>query len=85
MTMAFAFACEKAGFTPESVDTQCRARLAKIEGGFLIDRLALVLKAKVPGLDPGQFQSIAQKVKRDCPLSKALASVPEISLEAMLL
>jgi osmotically inducible protein OsmC len=85
LTMAFAFACEKAGFTPTAVDTQCRVRLAKVDGGFLIDRLALTLKASVPGLDPGQFQSIAQKVKRECPLSKALASVPEITLDAALL
>ncbi len=29
-----------------------------------------------------EFQAIAQKVKRECPLSKALASVPEITLDA---
>ena len=38
----------------------------------------------VPGLDDARFQDIAASAKRDCPLSKALASVPEISLVATL-
>jgi len=85
ITMAFAFACEKAGYTPTAVDTQCRARLTKMDDGFLIDRLALTMKAAVPGLGKAEFQTIAQKVKRECPLSRALASVPEITLDAALL
>ncbi len=85
ITMAFAFACENAGYTPTAVDTQCRARLTKVDDGFQIDRLALTMKATVPRLDAAEFQTIAQKVKRECPLSKALASVPEITLEAALL
>jgi osmotically inducible protein OsmC len=85
MTMAFAFACEKAGFTPTSVDTQCRARLSKDGDGFVIDRLALTMKATVPGLGNEEFQALAAKVKKECPLSKALASVPEITLDASLI
>jgi lipoyl-dependent peroxiredoxin len=84
-TMAFSFACDKAGFGTEAVDTQARVRLSKQGDGFAIDRIALVLKAKVPGLDPARFQDIAQAAKRDCPVSKALASVSEITLEATLL
>jgi osmotically inducible protein OsmC len=33
-------------------------------------------------MDDASFQTIAQAAKRDCPLSKALQSVPEISLKA---
>jgi osmotically inducible protein OsmC len=85
ITMAFAFACDKAGFAAAVIDTRCRARLTKVGDGFLIDRLALTLKARVPGIAAAEFQAIAQKVKRECPLSKALASVPEITLDAVLL
>ncbi|MBL0121669.1 MAG: OsmC family protein [Betaproteobacteria bacterium] len=83
-TMAFSFACDKAGFATASVDTQASVRLAKQDDGFVIDRIALTLQATVPGLDDAKFQDLAHTAKRDCPLSKALASVPEITLEATL-
>jgi osmotically inducible protein OsmC len=66
------------------VDTQARVRLSKQGEGFVIDRIALTLKAIVPGLAEVQFQEIALAAKAGCPLSKALASVPEISLDARL-
>ncbi|MDB5891639.1 MAG: peroxiredoxin, OsmC subfamily [Polaromonas sp.] len=83
-TMAFAFACEKAGMPTQSVDTQAAVRLVKDGDGFKIDRIALTMKATVPGLDEAKFQEIAQAAKAGCPLSKALASVPEITLQATL-
>ena len=83
-TMAFSFACDKAGFATTTVDTQARVQLSAQGEGFVIDRIALRLKAVVPGLDEARFQDIAASAKRDCPLSKALASVPEISLVATL-
>lgn len=83
-TMAFSFACDKAGFATTAIDTQARVRLAQQGDGFVIDRIALILTATVPGIDEARFQEIAQAAKRDCPLSKALASVPEITLQATL-
>jgi len=82
--MTFSFACEKAGFATTTVDTQAHVRLSAQGEGFVIDRIALRLKAVVPGLDEARFLEIAASAKRDCPLSKALASVPEISLQATL-
>ncbi len=83
-TMAFSFACDKAGFATTAVDTQARVRLVKDGDGFKIDRIALSLEATVPGIDEATFQQIAQAAKQGCPLSKALASVPEITLTAVL-
>lgn len=83
-TMAFSFACDAAGFATESVDTTAAVRLVMKGGGFLIDHIALKLEATVPGMDAATFQQIAAKAKQDCPLSKALAAVPEISLTAVL-
>lgn len=83
--MAFSFACDKAGFATTTVDTQAQVRLVPQGEGFGIDRIALFLKASIPGLDDAQFQALALSAKRDCPLSKALASVPEITLQATLL
>jgi osmotically inducible protein OsmC len=59
-------------------------RLSKQGEGFVIDRIALAMQATVPGIDDAKFQEIAAAAKRDCPLSKALASVPEITLQATL-
>ena len=83
-TMAFSFAADKAGFVTERVDTTASVRLAQQGEGFLIDRIALTLKAKVPGMDEATFQKLAADAKANCPLSKALAGVPEITLSATL-
>ncbi|MDQ0569148.1 osmotically inducible protein OsmC [Variovorax paradoxus] len=84
LTMAFAFALEKEGFTATTIDTRAAVRLAKDGEGFKIDRIALELDAAVPNLEEAKFQQIAAAAKAGCPLSKALASVPEITLKATL-
>lgn len=83
-TMAFSFACDKAGFATSKIDTQARVRLSPQGDGFVIDRIMLTLNAVVPDIDQAQFQEIALAAKRECPLSKALANVAEISLQATL-
>ena len=83
-TMAFSFACDSAGLATSDIDTQARVRLVKQGDGFLIDRIALTMQATVPGIDEAKFQEIAHAAKLACPLSKALASVPEITLTATL-
>lgn len=83
-TMAFSFACDKAGFATTTADARAQVQLSAQGEGFVIDRISLHLKAVVPGLDEARFQEIAASAKRDCPLSKALASVPEITLVATL-
>jgi osmotically inducible protein OsmC len=83
-TMAFSFACDKAGLATTDVDTQASVRLSKQGENFVIDRIALTMQATVPGIDDAKFQEIATAAKLNCPLSKALASVPEITLQATL-
>jgi len=83
-TMAFSFACDAAGFATTAVDTEAGVRLVMKGGGFLIEHITLKLEATVPGIDEDAFQKLAEGAKRDCPLSKALGSVPEITLTAVL-
>lgn len=83
-TMAFSFACDKAGFPTTSVKTGAKVRLSPQGDGFLIDRIALTLEAIIPGIDEAKFQELAEGAKKACPLSKALAGVPEITLAATL-
>ena len=84
-TMAFAFASEQAGFSVQQAHTHAKVRLNKNSDGLLIDRIVLKLEAKVPGLTDAQFQQLATQAKNNCPLSKALAAVPEVKLDATLL
>ena len=83
-TMAFAFALEGEGMAATSLDSRAAVRLVKDGEGFKIDRIALELDASIPGIDEAKFQAIAKGAKEACPLSKALASVPEITLKATL-
>lgn len=83
-TMAFSFACDAAGIKTQSVDTSAAVRLVSKDGGFAIDRIVLTMEAVIPGLDEAKFQEIAAGAKAGCPISKALAGVPDIQLTATL-
>lgn len=83
-SMAFAGDLGRAGFTPERVSTSANVHLQKGDAGFSIVRIDLVAEATVPGIDEGQFQDIAEQSKRGCPVSRALAAVPEITVTAKL-
>jgi osmotically inducible protein OsmC len=83
-TMAFSFACDKAGFATDSVDTKASVSIVQKGDGFFIDRIALEMEATIPGIDEAKFLEIAQGAKAGCPVSKALAGVPEVTLSAKL-
>ena len=50
--------------------------------GFKIDRSALTLRAKVPGLDQAKFEELAGLAEKSCPVSRLLNA--EITLDATL-
>jgi len=80
-SMALASGLTKAGFEPDKVQTHAVVQIDQQDGGFAIDRIRLISRADVPGIDPGTFERIANDAKDSCPVSKALATVP-IELEA---
>ena len=49
-----------------------------------ITKIALTAEGIVPGIDGVAFEEAAQAAKENCPVSKALTGVPEITLEAWL-
>ncbi|MFL5894689.1 MAG: OsmC family protein, partial [Thermoleophilaceae bacterium] len=69
---------------PRSVETSARVHIDKSGDGFAITRIELDTTADVPGIDEDEFQQIATASKEGCPVSKALAAVGEISLDAKL-
>jgi osmotically inducible protein OsmC len=84
-SMKFSGDLGKAGFTPEHVATTANVRLEKGDAGFSITKIELVTTAKVGGgIDDATFQEIARQSKEACPVSVALAAVPEITVRATL-
>jgi lipoyl-dependent peroxiredoxin len=81
-TMALSLMLGEAGFKADQLDTQAKVTLEQVDGGFAITAVHLTLKGKVPGIDAAAFQSIADKAKAGCPLSKVIRA--PITLEASL-
>ena len=71
----------KAGHVPTSIHTTASVHLG---AGPTITKIKLVTKASVPGLSEAELQQFATDAKAQCPVSKALAAVPEITLTATL-
>ncbi len=83
-SMALSNILSEAGHVPDSVKTVARVHLRIVDGGPAISQIDLVTEGKVPGIDDAQFSEFAGQAKEGCPVSKALAAVEEITLEAKL-
>jgi osmotically inducible protein OsmC len=83
-TMALAARLAEAGTTAESVRTDAVVTLRFVDDAPTITTIALTTVGRVPGLDQAAFEEHAQAAKEGCPVSRALASVPEITLDARL-
>jgi osmotically inducible protein OsmC len=83
-TMALSLVLGEGGNPPESLDTEATVHIVREGEGFAINRIDLVTRGRVPGIDDAAFQEAANAAKEGCPLSKALAAVGEINLEATL-
>lgn len=80
-SMALAHGLAQAGNAPERLETSATVTFQPGEG---ITKIALTVRGQVPGVDEAAFQEAAQGAKENCPVSQALASVPEITLDASL-
>lgn len=80
-SMALSLGLAKAGNAPERLRTSATVTFVPGTG---ITKSALVVRGVVPGLDADGFREAAEAAKAGCPVSKALAGVPEITLDAQL-
>jgi osmotically inducible protein OsmC len=84
-SMALAGGLAQAGHAPAKLETDARVTLDKADGGgFSITAIHLTVRGQVDGLDEAGFEQAAQDAKKNCPVSKALAAVPEITVDASL-
>jgi osmotically inducible protein OsmC len=80
-SMALSAGLAKEGHPPEELKTSATVTFQPGEG---ITKIALDVSGRVPGMDEAAFKQAAEQAKENCPVSKALAGVPEISLTARL-
>ncbi len=80
-SMAFAHGLAQAGTPPERLESSARVTFVPGTG---ITKIALAVRGRVPGIDEDAFRAAAEDAKNGCPVSTALAAVPEITIDATL-
>jgi osmotically inducible protein OsmC len=83
-TMALAAMLGAAGHVPESLRTNTVVHLRNINGAPTLIRLDIDTEGHVSGVDEQQFQRFAEDAKKNCPVARALAGIPEIVVTAKL-
>lgn len=81
-SMALAAGLEQAGFVATHIETKAVVTLDKDGDGFAITTVDLTCRARVPRIEAGAFDKIAQATKAGCPVSKVLKAT--INLDAQL-
>lgn len=74
----------KQNITPAYIETTAKVYLGEKDGGPLIQKIELTTEASIDGLEDADFQKLVQEAKVNCPVSKALAAVPEVTVQASL-
>ena len=83
-TMAMTAALSREKITPTEIRTTATVYLAQDGSNVSIPKIELVTRGRVPGIDQAKFAQVAEFAKKNCPVSKALAGVAEITLDAKL-
>jgi osmotically inducible protein OsmC len=79
--MALSAGLARSGTPPERLVTSATVTFQPGEG---ITKGALTVRGTVPGVDAEGFATAAEGAKANCPVSQALAGVPDVTLEAAL-
>jgi osmotically inducible protein OsmC len=83
-SMALSNNLATAGHVPERVHTVAKVDFGRDDKGPVIQKIELVCEVKAPGLDDTKLQEIGKQAKEGCPISRALAAVPSITLSIKL-
>jgi osmotically inducible protein OsmC len=80
-TMALGFGLMRAGIDQKSISTEAEVEVILGEKGANITGIKLKTSVVAPGADAAKIKEAAEGAKATCPISKALAGVPSITLE----
>jgi osmotically inducible protein OsmC len=83
-SMALSLGLEQAGATPKAIRTSANVTVERKEDGFSITGIELTTEVEASGIDQNKFKEVAEATKKGCPVSKALAAVPSLKLNASL-
>ena len=83
-TMALALGLTENGTPAESLRTEAKVNLRNIDGVPTIASIALTTRGRVEGVDEATFKELAAQMKEQCIISRALAGVNEITVDAAL-
>ncbi|HEX4108589.1 MAG TPA: OsmC family peroxiredoxin [Solirubrobacteraceae bacterium] len=83
-SMALSAGLAGAGTPVDSVETDATVTLRFVDEKPTITSIALRTVGRVPGIDAATFVAAAEAAKAGCPVSRALAGVPEMTLAASL-
>ncbi len=81
LSMALSNGLAQSGHPADELKTSATVTFQPGEG---ITKISLQVAGKVPGTSEDEFREAAETAKANCPVSKALTGVPEISLDARL-
>ncbi|HED07065.1 MAG TPA: OsmC family peroxiredoxin [Ignavibacteria bacterium] len=82
-SMALANGLSNANFKVNSIKTEDKVHIEKLEAGFTITKIEISTVVDVEGIDEATFQKHAEDTKKTCPVSKALTGT-EMFLTATL-
>jgi osmotically inducible protein OsmC len=80
-SMALSHGLAQGGNPADSLETSATVTFVPGTG---ITKIALTVRGSVPGIEADAFAAAAQDAVENCPVSKALAAVPEITVDASL-
>jgi osmotically inducible protein OsmC len=80
-SMALSHALAQAGNAPERLNTSVTVTFVPGTG---ITKGAITVRGSVPGVDDAGFKEAADGAKANCPVSKALTGIPDVTVDAAL-
>lgn len=83
-TLALSAIMTQEGYEPGDIDATADVTIEEVDDSWTITTIDIEVEASVPDLDDGEFQEYAQAAKENCPVSKALAGVETITVDATL-
>lgn len=81
-SMQFSAMLAEEGHAPDSIQTEAKVHFS-VDGTPTIEKIELICRGKVQGMDEAQFKEIAAKAKDACPVSR-LYKGADIELDAAL-
>jgi lipoyl-dependent peroxiredoxin len=82
--MSLAGELTQAGTPPEHLEVSAVCKVDEVEGRHLVTELALVVRGRVPGIDPDTFIRTAMEAEQGCTMSTLVRAGADVSVEANL-